>query len=197
MVILPKNWEEIKADNFIELPLRPYTLRITSVSEYKNPNNGNKSLRICYDIEEDNEYKGFFQRMYENSKDKRWPNTGTKYLSLKTENLSYLKGFTEAVEKSNNIKLNIIPGFDLDLDQFIGLLVGGDFGYEEYERDGEIKLRLSLFKFKSLDQLPYLRKPQVKTLDGEYVPYELYNTNTENEEISEDSILPAEEELPF
>jgi len=205
--MIPSYWDEIdeNSDKFIDIPPKGYVLKLKNLEEYINRKNGNKSLKICFDIDGDSEYKGIFQRVFdslETSFNIKWPNEGTKYLSLKPENLPYLKNFIQAVEKSNDIKINLVPGQELDLEQFKNLLVGGEFGYEEYEKDGDIKLGLSLFKFKSLDQLPYIKEPQVKTLNMGYVSYDIYKTGIDNQIYTEIPIIPGglaveEEELPF
>lgn len=195
MVMIPSNWNEIDENRYMNLTPSGHILRLVHLSEYINKNNGNKSLKIEFDIDDDNEFKGCFNKIFNNSGfNAKWPNEGTKYLSLKPEHYPYLKTFITSVQKSNDKEIIVEPNKELDLEQFYDLVVGGEFGYEEYEKDGEIKLGITLFRFKSLDQLPYLKEPQVKTLDGRYVDYDIYKTGIDNEQYKDIPTISSEKQ---
>lgn len=185
-MIIPKNWNEIEskeAGDFTNLTLGGHVCRILDVREYTSETSGNTSLKVSIDIDENNEFKDYFKKQYDNNNlsEKKWPTGAVKYLSLKEEQMSYLKGFITTVEKSNNVKIKVEEGKELDLTQFKGLKVVGVFGLEEYQNDkGEIKTTTKLVQFRSLDKLNEVKIPKVKLISGEMVEYEDYQKNKNN-----------------
>lgn len=179
-MIIPNNWNEIEAKevgDFTSLTLGGHICKILDVREYTSEVSGNTSLKVSIDIDENNEFKDYFKRQYDNNNlsEKKWPSGAVKYLSTKSEQMSYLKGFITAVEKSNNIKIKVEEGKELDLKQFTGLKIAGQFGLEEYQNDkGEIKTSTKLINFRSLDKLNEIKIPKVKLISGEMVDYEEY-----------------------
>ena len=202
-MIIPKNWNEIEAKEageFKSLSLGGHICKILDVREYTGLT-GNISLKVSVDIDEKGEFDGYFKKQYDNNtlSEKKWPSSAVKYLSLKEEQMSYLKGFITAVEKSNNIKIKIETGKELDYSQFKGLKIVGVFGLEEYENDKkEVKTATKLLNFRSLDKLNEIEIPRVKLIDGTTIDYSDYqefhrgqrnNINTKNEiTINEDSL---------
>lgn len=179
-MIIPKNWKEVEAKEsgeFMNLSLGGHTCKILDVREYTSEVSGNTSLKVSIDIDEKGDFKDFFKKQYDNNKlsEKKWPSGAVKYLSTKSEQMAYLKGFITAVEKSNNIKIKVEEDKELDLNQFVGLKIAGQFGLEEYENDkGEIKTTTKLVQFRSLDKLNEIKIPKVKLISGEMVDYEDY-----------------------
>lgn len=187
-MVIPNNWNEIEAKeagDFMSLTLGGHICKILDVREYTSELTGNVSLKVSVDIDEKSEFDGYFRKQYDNNNlsEKKWPSGAVKYLSLKEEQAPYLKGFITSVENSNNCKIKVEAGKELDLEQFKNLKIAGIFGLEEYKNDkGEIKTATKLTNFRSLDKLNEIKIPKVKLISGEMVEYEEYqkNRNTSN-----------------
>ena len=170
-------WETTEAKEFGEfenLELGGHEIVILDAREHKSEFSGNISLKISVDISGSDKQKGFFKKQYDEntSADKKWPTGAVKYLSLKDEQLGYLKGFITSLEKSN-------PGFKFNKkgtwEQLKNLKLAGQFGLEEYKKqDGTIGTATKLVQFRSLDKLNEIKIPKVKKLDGSLVEYEDY-----------------------
>ena len=170
-------WETTEAKEFGEyenLELGGHEIVILDAREHKSEFSGNISLKISVDISGNDKQKGFFKKQYDEntSADKKWPTGAVKYLSLKDEQLGYLKGFITSLEKSN-------PGFKFNKkgtwEQLKNLKLAGQFGLEEYKKqDGTIGTATKLVQFRSLDKLKDIKIPKVKKLDGSLVEYEDY-----------------------
>ena len=199
-------WETTEAKEFGEserLELGGHELVILDAREYKSEISGNVSLKVSVDIGGKDKQKGFFQKQYDSNKlsERKWPAGGVKYMSLKDEQLGFLKGFITALEKSNsNFKFNIKGTWE----QLKGLKIAGQFGLEEYEKqDGSVGTTTKLVQFRSLDKLSEITIPKVKKLDGSYVEYEKYqpttnnNTNSNLESLFANSPEISDEEMPF
>lgn len=156
------------------LELGGHTVVIKNASEYVSQFSGNTSLKIEVDIANGDKQEGFFQKQYDNNTnaDKKWSNGAVRYLSLKDEQIAYLKGFITALENSNKpFKFNI----NGDWSQLIGLKVAGVFGLEEYQdQEGKTRTATRLTQFRSLDKLNEIKIPKVKKLDGSFVDYDDY-----------------------
>lgn len=163
--------------DYESLTLGGHELVITSAEEYTSDISGNTSLRVCVDIAGNDEQAGFFKKQYDaQTGDKRWPSGGVRYLSLKDEQLAYLKGTLTAIENSN-------PGYKFDINgnwsQLKGKKLAGVFGLEEFEdNEGKIKTTTKLVQFRSLDKLKDIKIPKVKKLDGSFVDYKEYMDKT-------------------
>lgn len=170
-------WEKTEAKEageFETLELGGHELVIMNAEEYTSVISGNTSLKVSVDIGGNDKQKGYFKKQYDENTnaDKKWSNGATKYLSLKDEQLAYLKGFVTSLEKSN-------PGFKFDTkgkwEQLKNLKIAGVFGLEEYEdSEGNTKTTTKLVQFRSLDKLNEIKIPKVKKLNGEFVDYEQY-----------------------
>ena len=170
-------WETTEAKEFGEyenLELGGHEIVILDAREHKSEFSGNISLKISVDISGNDKQKGFFKKQYDEntSTDKKWPTGAVKYLSLKDEQLGFLKGFITALEKSNpNFKFNKKGTWE----QLKNLKLAGQFGLEEYKKqDGTIGTATKLVQFRSLDKLKDIKIPKVKKLDGSLVEYEDY-----------------------
>jgi len=173
-------FEKTEAKEFGEfesLALGGHEIVILSAEEYKSPVSGNVSLRVCVDIAGNDEQAGFFKKQYDaQTGDKKWPTGGVRYLSLKDDQLAYLKGTITAIENSNT-------GFTFNpngtWEQLKGKKLAGVFGLEEFEdQEGKLKTATKLTQFRSLDKLNEIKIPKVKKLDGTFVDYEDYKNAT-------------------
>lgn len=197
-------WETTEAKEFGEserLELGGHELVILDAREYTSEISGNTSLKISVDIAGNDKQKGFFQKQYDANtlSERKWPSGAVKYLSLKDEQLAYLKGFITALEKSN-------PSFKFNKkgtwEQLKNLKVAGQFGLEEYQdSEGKTKTATKLVQFRSLDKLNEIKIPKVKLLNGEMVDYEEYKNRKPVDELHElfgDSVVEiSSSDLPF
>lgn len=182
-------WDTTEAKEFGEfetLELGGHEIQILDAREYKSDFSGNTSLKISIDVSGKDKQAGFFKKQFDENtaSDKKWPNGAVKYLSLKDEQIAYLKGFITALEKSNkNFKFNINGTWE----QLKGLKLAGQFGWEEYEKqDGTIGVATKLIQFRSLDKLNEITIPKVKLLDGKFVTvddYEEYYKNKNSNDL--------------
>lgn len=198
-------WEKAEPKEFGEfetLELGGHEIVILDAREHTSEFSGNTSLKISVDIAGNDKQAGFFKKQYDDDKrqEKKWPNGAVKYLSLKDEQIGYLKGFITALENSN-------PNFTFNSngtwEQLKGLKCAGQFGLEQYEKqDGTFGFATRLNQFRSLDKLPEIKVPKVRFLDGSSLDYEEYkevqkisNANQNeiksksNEEVIENNLL--------
>lgn len=191
--------------DFETVELGGHELIIMDAREYTSDFTGNTSLKVCVDIAGNDKQAGFFKKQYEeavkNKKDGeeiKWPTGATRYLSLKDDQLAYLKGFITAVENSNN-------GFKFDpngtWEQLKSKKIAGQFGLEEYQdNDGNKKTATKLVNFRSLDKLSEIKIPKVKLLNGNLIDYEDYKNrviNVATNMFDETTIEIKDEDLPF
>lgn len=174
-------WDETEAKEFGKfenLELGGHEIVILDAREYTSEISGNTSLKVSVDIAGKDKQAGFFKKQYEENTnaDKKWPTGAVKYLSLKDEQLAYLKGFITCLEKSNsNFKFNTKGTWE----QLKNLKCAGVFGLEEYtKQDGTTGTATKLTQFRSLDKLDEIKIPRVKLLDGSFVEYEEYKNGT-------------------
>lgn len=193
--------EAIESGEFKTLSLGGHKLVIKKAEPYTSPVSQNTSLKIEVDIAKGDDFEGYFQKQFDdnNNADKKWNNGGTKYLSLKADQMGYLKGFITALEKSNaSFKFNL----DGEWKQLEGLVIAGVFGWEEYtKQDGSVGLATKLTQFRSIDKLSEIKIPRVKTLQGDYVDYDLYVANRESNQVNSMNTVPKvtvnPSDLPF
>ena len=181
MLIKPSNYDEIQVNQeFERLELGGHKGIIKSVEEYTSTISGNTSLKVEVDTATDDKQPNYFQKQYDENTntDKRWSSSGTKYVSLKQDDncIKMLKAFITSVENSNT---NFTYDWNKDVDQLKGKKVGLVFGLEEYENDkGEIKTATKLTQFRSIDKVDNAKIPNVRLLNGSYIKYDKYNSNT-------------------
>lgn len=196
-------WETTEAKEFGEverLELGGHEIVIRDAREYTSEISGNTSLKICVDIGENDKQKGFFQKQFDENPNstKKWSNGATKYVSLKDEQIAYLKGTITAIEKSNpSFKFNTKGTWE----QLKGLKLAGVFGLEEYQKeDGSIGTATKLVQFRSLDKLNEIKIPKVKLLSGEFMDYEEYKNKPQNNTATDlfgSDIVETSSNLPF
>ena len=193
-------WDETEAKEFGEfenLELGGHEIVILDAREYTSEISGNTSLKVSVDIAGKDKQAGFFKKQYEENTnaDKKWPAGAVRYLSLKDEQLAYLKGFITSLEKSNsNFKFNVKGNWE----QLKGLKLAGQFGLEEYEdNEGKTKTATKLVQFRSLDKLNEIKIPRVKLLDGSFVEYEEYRNGTTSQKNDSNIVEITGDMLPF
>ena len=193
-------WDETEAKEFGEfenLELGGHEIVILDAREYTSEISGNTSLKVSVDIAGKDKQAGFFKKQYEENTnaDKKWPTGAVKYLSLKDEQLAYLKGFITCLEKSNNnFKFNTKGTWE----QLKGLKCAGVFGLEEYKKQDETTgTATKLTQFRSLDKLDEIKIPRVKLLDGSFVEYEEYRNGTTSQKNDNNMVEITGDMLPF
>lgn len=193
-------WDETEAKEFGEfenLELGGHEIVILDAREYTSEISGNTSLKVSVDIAGKDKQAGFFKKQYDENTttDKKWPTGAVRYLSLKDEQLAYLKGFITCLEKSNsNFKFNIKGNWE----QLKGLKCAGVFGLEEYtKQDGTTGTATKLTQFRSLDKLEEIKIPRVKLLDGSFVEYEEYRNGTTSQKNDNNMVEITGDMLPF
>lgn len=176
MAMVASNWKNIKGKNggtSISLVPGTYICRVVDSQDH-TAKNGNEGIKLLVDIDEENYYKNYFSKKCGSNIDK-WLNEAIKYFSLETEdNQSYLKGFVEAIEESNNVEIKVREDGYLDPTQFKDKLVAVQFGLEEYGKDHKIKRGLKITGFYSIDKKDTVEIPDVRLLNGTYVSYRSY-----------------------
>lgn len=177
MLVKPSNYDEIQVNQeFERLELGGHKGIIKSVEEYTSTISGNTSLKVEVDTANDDKQPGYFQKQFDENTnmDKKWSTGGTKYVSLKQDEIciKMLKAFITSVENSNP---NFAYDWNKEVDQLKGKKVGLVFGLEEYQNDkGETKTATKLTQFRSIDKVDNAKIPNVRLLDGSYIEYENY-----------------------
>jgi hypothetical protein len=144
------NWEEVKEGGVsLSLPIGPQVCEIRSVVDDMSK----EYLKIEFDIC-DGEFKNAFQAAYEQFGN--WPAQGTTYRSYKPKAESFFKSFITAVEKSNGLY-----SWDWNEKSLVGKKVVVNFGEEEYEDNGQVKVSIKAREFRSIIAL---REGKVETL---------------------------------
>lgn len=170
-------WEKAEPKEFGEfetLELGGHEIVILDAREHTSEFSGNTSLKISVDIAGNDKQAGFFKKQYDDDKrqEKKWPSGAVRYVSLKDEQIEYLKGFITSLENSNpNFKFNTNGTWE----QLKGLKCAGQFGLEQYEKqDGTFGFATRLLRFRSLNKLSEIEVPKVRFLDGSTLDYEEY-----------------------
>lgn len=127
----------------------------------KESSNKNPMLVIYYDIVDDC-YKDYYKKLYEKNKTNKFK--GVYYQSMIGSSFKFYKNMITAIEKSNNIKIDIENGFDSEI--LKGKLFLGRFGEEEYiSKDDKIK-SITLLRYiapiNNEKKLPILKIKKIK-----------------------------------
>lgn len=169
------------------LELGGHEVVILDAREHTSEITGNISLKISVDIAGSDKQSGFFKKQYDDDKraDKKWPAGAIKYLSLKNEQIEYLKGFITALENSNNeFKFDVNGTWE----QLKSLKCAAQFGLEQYEKqDGTTAFATKLTQFRSLNKLSEIKVPKVRFLDGSSLDYEEYKLLQNNQKNTQKS----------
>lgn len=161
------NWNNIQASSddggFVSLPAGPYVARIIDATD--NPDR--EYVEVVWDVAE-----GEHIAHYDDAWGQAHPYAHHFFMSYKERALGMLKGRLEAIAASN-------PGFDPfaawdagRLDMFKGRLVGINLQEEEYERDGEVKVRMNVCQIVNAQRVRdgEIKARARKTLDGKPAP---------------------------
>lgn len=157
------NFDEIQASDgsYRRLPVGGYIVGVKDVEDVPEK----EYLRIKFDICK-GEYKNWFQKEFDSNtkEDKKWPNSGTLIRSYKEKALPMFKGFTTAVEKSNN-------GFTWNWDEkkLKNKVFGVVIGEEEYlNQKGQVRVRNYVAAVRSVDVIDKgdFTIPELKKLDA-------------------------------
>ena len=199
MLKKPNNYDEIEINqDFERIELGGHKGIIMEAIEYTSPITGNTSLKVSVDTDKNDKQPYYFTEMYKNDtrEDKKWSNSAIKYVSLKEDEncVRMLKAFITAVENSNP---NFTYDWNKEVDQLKGKKVGLVFGLEEYNaQDGSVKTIGKLNQFRSLDKIDDVKIPKVKLIDGTFIDYEEYKSNSvSNNDVVE--IELSDDQLPF
>lgn len=178
MIAKPKMYDEITInESYEKIILGGHKGIIKNIMEYTSAISGNTSLKVEVDTTSDDKQPNYFQKQFDENTnmDKKWSNSGTKYVSLKQDEncIKMLKAFITSVENSNP---NFVYDWNKEVDQLKGKKVGLVFGLEEYQNDkGETKTATKLTQFRSIDKVENARIPNVRLLNGSYMPIDDYN----------------------
>ena len=177
MIAKPKMYDEITInESYEKISLGGHKGIIKNIIEYTSAISGNTSLKVEVDTSSDDKQPNYFQKQFDENTnmDKKWSNSGTKYVSLKQDEncIKMLKSFITSVENSNP---NFTYDWNKEVDQLKGKKVGLVFGLEEYQNDkGETKTSIKLTQFRSIDKVDNVRIPNVRLLNGSYMSIEDY-----------------------
>ena len=178
MIAKPKMYDEITInESYEKISLGGHRGIIKNIIEYTSAISGNTSLKVEVDTSADDKQPNYFQKQFDENTnmDKKWSNSGTKYVSLKQDEncIKMLKAFITSVENSNN---GFTYDWNKEVDQLKGKKVGLVFGLEEYQNDkGETKTATKLTQFRSIDKVENARIPNVRLLNGSYMSIDGYN----------------------
>lgn len=166
-------WDEVQANDgdFQQLPAGGYVCRIVHAYIGKSKA-GNDTLYIYLDIER-GDFAGYFRRDSESLRKKfpdiKWSSNAV-YSRVMLDNFgkvsSFLKSCLLAIQNSNS-------GYTLNVDKFNpatlkGLLCGGIFGQEEYQKNnGDIGTKTRISFIRTVDQIENgeFKIPALKKLD--------------------------------
>lgn len=159
-----ENWETVsESSEFAQLVPGPQICKILNVEDIADK----EYLKIDFDIvgtdraigmkpdtiikllatyQELNELVGEFKR--QDGAFGKWPSAGTTYRSYKDSAAKFFKSFTTAVEKSNK-------GYQWAWNEktLVDKFVVVNFGEEEYEKDGSVKVSTKAREFRSIEAL--------------------------------------------
>lgn len=176
------NWENVKAsDDFRRPPAGGYICEIIRATDTPNK----EYVHLEYDIKF-GEYAGYWQETAERF---GWWG-GDFYRSYKDSAIGMFKGFTNAVEASND-------GYTWDWNErgLEGKLIGIVLGEEEYiKNDGSVGTRLKVRSTKSVQDIRdgRFKVPELKTLEENTT-----QKQTPASVAASVGMTPTDEDLPF
>jgi hypothetical protein len=168
-MILPNNWNEVKADDgsFKSLPAGIYKCEIKQAT-VKLSKKGQEMLVLCFDIM-GGEYDGYFMDMYAKRHEEaavkgekaKYPNNGCFYQLTQNDFLPRFKAVINAIEESN-------PGYIFSGEEktLVGKVFGAVMREEEYEssRDGSIKTTVKCDRIIPVSKIETTKVPACKKL---------------------------------
>ena len=88
MIAKPKMYDEITInESYEKISLGGHKGIIKNITEYTSAISGNTSLKVEVDTSADDKQPNYFQKQFDENTnmDKKWSNSGTKYVSLKQD----------------------------------------------------------------------------------------------------------------
>lgn len=170
MLNKPKDWDEVKESEVVEsegLPVGIYPVRILKVKDISEK----EYLEIQFDIVKDTKYTGYFkkltERLQETKKDLEWANQGIYRASYKETATKFFKAFITAVQKSNKGYV-----WDWNPQSLVGKFFVANYGEEEYEYEGNIKIAVKMREPRSIEawQKGEIETPKLKQLKAKPNP---------------------------
>lgn len=182
-----ENWDEIETNEYVaseRLKLGGQICIIKNVKKYEH--NGIKKISLELDINE-GEQKGFYQKKYDERPDsaKFWDDGATlSFVEEPTEqkDKEYIKGLIKAIESYNpNYK------WDWDEEKLKDKIIGVNFSLKEYQgSDGNIYTKPQAYRYvNSKENFRENFIPTVRTIDNEYIKYEEYIKNKQQNNSSD------------
>lgn len=179
------NWNDIEVKEFGEfktLTLGGQELIILEVKEDETTS-CRPRLTLKVDIASGTD-KGFFKEQFDNDtrNPKKWSKGGeySVLIDMDEKTLPFYKALITSIEKSNNIKIDMVEDkennkFTFDYAKIIGKKIGAIYGLEEYMNDkGELKTATKIRYIRSVDSVRNAQIPDVKTIGNKYVSYDDY-----------------------
>lgn len=181
------NWDEIETNEYVaseKLKLGGQICIIKNVKKYEH--NGIKKISLELDINE-GEQKGFYQKKYDERPDsaKFWDDGATlSFVEEPTEqkDKEYIKGLIKAIESYNpNYK------WDWDEEKLKDKIIGVNFSLKEYQgSDGNVYTKPQAYRYvNSKENFREDFIPTVRTINNEYIKYEEYIKNKQNNNSSD------------
>lgn len=194
-----EDYDEIKVtENKPTLQVGGYECIIKNVKHFEY--NGVRKVSLELDIAT-GEFKDYYQNKYDERGEnaKYWDDGATlSFLEEPKEDKdkSYFKGLLTAIQSYNpNYKWN------WDEETLKGLKINCNFSLKEYQgNDGNIYTKPQVSRFvNSKDNFKKDYIPTVRTINNEYVKYEDYinNNNQNNDSVLNNAVEISTENLPF
>ena len=166
----PNDWDSVQAaGDFEALELGGHVCKILK-AESTVTKSGRPALKLFLDIA-DGKQAGYFKKSFDNSTfaDKKWPNGGQFTQITDGTSTKFFKGVITAIEKSNT-------GYKWAWDETTlkGKLIGGVFGREQYEKNGELKYATKCVQVKSTEGIVDVPAPADKLLKSSSDPFAVY-----------------------
>jgi len=170
----PANYENVQTfGEFTPIELGGHILIIKQV-KVETLENGREMVKIAFDTHTTDKQPNYYDSQFKNNtnQDKKWQGVKVEWpLTAKGDPNPFFKAFNESVKKSNNgweVQWDEKEGINEKFEKcFMGKLVGGVFGKEEYLHNGEVKMSTKCVAFRSVEAIKTgVPIPKVKLLDG-------------------------------
>lgn len=170
----PNNFDNVQTfGEFTPIELGGHILVIKQV-KVEVLESGKEMVKIAFDTHATDKQPNYYNDLFKNDsrQDKKWQGVKIEWpTTAKGDANPFFKAFIEAVKKSNN-------GWEVQWDEkegvhekfekcFMGKLVGGVFGKEEYLNNGETKMSTKCVQFRSVEAIKAgVPIPKDKLLNG-------------------------------
>lgn len=161
----PTGWDDVEAatGEFKKLTAGGHPCIILK-ADITKARSGAEMLALVFDIDEGDEFAGYFASQYTRFLDKdgdnaKWPNAGVYRQLTEGKSMGYFKGMLMNIEASN-------PGYKWDWNEksLVGKKFGGVFQEERYlsTRDGSEKTRVNCIAVRPVNGIENVTVPKVK-----------------------------------